>query len=403
MRRSDGRWAPVIVLDLSRLLSRAASLTPTGIDRVELAYAQYLAAGSRLHCYAARNALGGIGVLPTHEAEHFVAVLAGVWRDGTGTADMRRIGALARRMRRAAIFGRSLHRSISDIGEPSVYLLVSHQKLDRPRPIARLKAATGMRFVCLIHDLIPLEFPDLTRPDQERRHERRITTIAALADAAIVNSVATRDALAARLGPNGRQKPLVVAPLGVDLPVTRMPPADRRPYFVCIGTIEARKNHRLLLDLWQRYAAELGAGAPLLKLIGRRGYGSERIVGKLAALGGSVMEHPDLPDAAATAVLRGARALLLPSLAEGFGLPVAEALTLGVPVLCSDLPALRESGAGVPDYLDPKDNAAWHRAILDYANNSPRRSAQLSRLAGWRPPRWRDHFANVEQLIDGLS
>ena len=102
-------------------------------------------------------------------------------------------------------------------------------------------------------------------------------------------------------------------------------------------------------------------------------------------------------------LLRGARALLMPSLAEGFGLPVVEALALGVPVLCSDLPALRESGGGVPEYLDPADRGLWARAILDYAGDSARRVAQLSRLATWRSPRWADHFAIVNRLIASLD
>ena len=186
------------------------------------------------------------------------------------------------------------------------------------------------------------------------------------------------------------------------MPSVPSPPPGERPYFVCIGTIEARKNHRLLLDLWQRLTVELGDAAPLLRLIGQCGFGSERIADSLQALRGRVIEHRDLPDAAMASVLHGARALLLPSLAEGFGLPVIEALALGVPVLCSNLPALREAGGGMPDYLDPTEDAAWHRAILDYAENSPARQAQLARLADWRLPTWTAHFSIVERLITGL-
>jgi len=398
-----GSGAPVIALDLSRLLSRAASPTPTGIDRVELAYARHLAAGERPHCYAARGAFGGIGLLPTGEAEHFVTALAAGWRDGGAAGDPRRIAALARRLRRAALFGAGpLRRSMRRGGAGPVYLLVSHQNLDRGRPIARLKAMTGARFVCLIHDLIPLDLPHLTRPGQERRHRRRIATSAALADAAIVNSVSTRDALAVRLGPGARDLPIVVAPLGSELPDLAMPAAYGRPYFVCVATIEARKNHRLLLDLWRRLAQELGDRAPQLRLIGQPGFGSEQIVDKPFTRTAAVTEDTELPDAAMAVLLRGARALLLPSLAEGFGLPVVEALALGVPVICSDLPALRESGGGIADYLDPIDAAAWRQAILDYSTETPRRQAQLARLANWQPPSWDDHFAIVERLIDDL-
>jgi glycosyltransferase involved in cell wall biosynthesis len=392
----------VIALDLSRLLSRAGYPTPTGIDRVEMAYARHLLSGAAAHCFTARHALGGIGLLPAPQTTDFIAGLATLWSDGAAPRELHRLTSLARRLRWAALFGgRALRTVLRGSGETAIYLLVSHQNLDRARPIARLKSASGARFLCLIHDLIPLDRPELTRPGQARRHQGRVATVAALADAAIANSTATRDALQARLGQS--ELPIAIAPLGVDLPNAASPPAAENPYFVSIGTIEARKNLGLLLDVWQRLARELGNGAPRLKLIGRRGLGGEQIANRLKSREGLVTEHTDLPDAEMTTLLSGARALLLPSLAEGFGLPVVEALALGVPVLCSGLPALKESGGGIPDYLDPADNAAWHRAILDYTGDSPRRQAQVARLAHWRPPCWSDHFTIVERLIANLG
>ena len=369
----------MIALDLSRLLSRARSATPSGIDRVELAYAQHLLAGAGPHCFTSLDALGRIGVLPHGEAELFVGMLAAAWCDGAAPETRREIAALARRLRRAALFGgeRRLRAAIGDgDGDAPVYGLVSHHHLDRSRAIARLKAATGARFACFIHDLIPLDFPRYTRPSQTRRHRRRITTTAALADAVIVNSAATRAALRRRLDPE-RPAPIAVASLGFELPEMPEAATDERAYFVCIGTIEARKNHGLLLDLWQSLAAELGERTPRLLLIGQRGWGSERTADRLAAMSGLVAEHRDMPDRQMALLLRGACALLLPSLAEGFGLPVTEALALGVPVICSDLPALRENGGNVPDYLD--------------------------RLAVWHKPRWEDHFAIVDRVIASLA
>jgi glycosyltransferase involved in cell wall biosynthesis len=107
-----------------------------------------------------------------------------------------------------------------------------------------------------------------------------------------------------------------------------------------------------------------------------------------------------VPDDEAARLVQGAQALLLPSFAEGFGFPLVEALALGVPVLCSNLAALRENGGDVPEYLDPLDGLGWRSAVIDYAlPASPRRAAQLRRLSGWRAPSWQDHFAAVEALI----
>jgi glycosyltransferase involved in cell wall biosynthesis len=117
-----------------------------------------------------------------------------------------------------------------------------------------------------------------------------------------------------------------------------------------------------------------------------------------------VEERRGLSDSEVGVWLHGARALLLPSLAEGFGLPLAEALASEVPVICSDLPVFREVGGDVPEYLDPLDFPAWLDAVLEYSRpDSLRRAAQLERLVDWRAPRWADHFSAVEQLFTSLE
>jgi hypothetical protein len=226
-----------------------------------------------------------------------------------------------------------------------------------------------------------------------------------LADAVIVNSAVTRDAFLPYLERAGRNPPVLVAPFGVDLPrpTKHEAPGLKQTYFVCIGTIEARKNHLLLLNVWRQLATVLGDAAPALVLIGQRGWETESAIDMLErspALRGLVLERSNLPDAEAMQLLKGARALLLPSFAEGFGFPVIEALAHRVPVLCSNLAALRENGGDVPEYLDPLDGPGWRAAVIDYsAPASPRRAAQLQRLASWRVPSWEGHFTAVEALI----
>jgi len=175
------------------------------------------------------------------------------------------------------------------------------------------------------------------------------------------------------------------------------------PYFVVLGTIEPRKNHLLLLNLWTRLATTM-ATPPRLVVIGARGWENEQVVDMLERsqrLRGLVEEHNRLGDAGVGSLLTEARAVLVPSFAEGFGLPLAEALASGVPVICSEIPVFREIGGDVPDYLDPLDTLAWREAIVDYClDESPRRAAQMQRLAHWRPPQWSDHFDIVERVLD---
>jgi glycosyltransferase involved in cell wall biosynthesis len=397
----------VILLDLSRLLSRAGRETPTGIDRVELAYAEHLIADKTALSFAVMTPVGRLGLAPVAIAKDYVRELAGAWRETSSWQRTRRVKRLARMLHAAALSRgeRALRTQFQSKTGRAVYLLVSHHHLENRRAIARLKRHAGAFFVCLIHDLIPIEFPEYALPGQNDKHRKRIETAAALADVVIVNSTMTRDGFAPYLARSGRAPPVLVAPFGIDLPAALppAPPPVKPPYFVCLGTIEARKNHLLLLNLWRQLAEELGGAAPRLVLIGQRGWETETAIDMLErcpALRGVVFERPNMPDVEVASLVRGAQALLLPSFAEGFGFPLIEALALGVPVLCSNLAALRENGGDVPEYLDPLDGIGWRNAVIDYAEpTSPRRAAQLGRLSGWRPPSWRDHFAAVEALI----
>jgi len=398
----------MIALDLSRLLSRAGRGTPTGIDRVELAYAEHLIARGADACFAALSASGRLGLLQHRVAERFVAAIGATWRGEPDPArHERRVRRTARQAKIALLAGseRALTLRLRTGGAPPVYLLVSHHHLEKRSLIARLKERSGARFICLVHDLIPIEFPEYAKPGQAEHHLRRIETAAQFADALIVNSAVTAKALQPHLDRALRAPPVIVAPFGADLPAapTLGAPPIERPYFVYVSTIEARKNHLLLLNLWRQLAGELGESAPKLVLVGQRGWETENVVDMLErcpALRGLVIEHNAMPDGEMVRLVKGACALLLPSFAEGFGFPLIEAFELGVPALCSDIPALRETGGTVPEFLDPLDGPGWRSAILDYAApGSPRREAQLARLTHWDPPRWDQHFAIVDRFI----
>jgi glycosyltransferase involved in cell wall biosynthesis len=398
----------VILFDLSRLISRAGRETPTGIDRVELAYAEHLLSRAGPLYFTMVTLAGGLGVLPRAAAEDYVQTIAGVWRgNATSLTQTGRAKRLARRLGAGALLRGpcGLPTEFRKKLDGRIYLLVSHHHLEKRRLIAGLKRRRGTQFVCLIHDLIPIEFPEYALPGQDDKHRRRIETAASLADAVIVNSTVTREAFQPYLERAGRAPPVLVAPFGTDLPTVAIDASTlvKPPYFVCVGTIEARKNHLLLLNLWRQLVDELGDAVPRLVLVGQRGWETENAVDMLErcpALRGVVFEYGHLPDAELTRLVKGARALLLPSFAEGFGFPLVEALALGVPALCSDLAALRENGGDVAEFFDPLNGPGWRAAVIDYSlPSSPRRRAQLRRLADWTPPSWEDHFAAVDSLI----
>lgn len=124
---------------------------------------------------------------------------------------------------------------------------------------------------------------------------------------------------------------------------------------------------------------------------------------RCASLPGTVIEEANCSDERLHAWLQHARALLFPSFVEGYGMPLVEALGLGVPVLASDLDVFREVAADIPDYLDPLDGPAWAARIRDYArDDSHERTAQLARIEHFREPTWVDHFERVDAFLDTL-
>ena len=361
---------PEIVLDLSRLLSRILHHTPTGVDRVEMAYARGLleAVPERL-VFGAVHPSGFYGRIPTQTAIRFLGRVQALWQ-----ADADTEGRVARRLRVLRTLWTMRPRRIPSSPRRRIFLQSSPHHLVRPGLVRAILRRERALFVCLLHDLIPITHPEYARPGGAGLHHRRVRTLAETADAVIANSHATLKDFEPHLAAGGRHIPSVVAHLGLDhiaAPASQPPLADKRPYFVCLGTIEPRKNHLLLLHIWRDLAERHGAAnVPRLIVIGRRGWENEQVVDMLErcpSLAGSVEERARLHDDEVRATLAGARALLLPSFAEGFGMPVPEALVLGTPVICSDLPALREAGGDVPDYLDPLDGPLWRDHILAYA------------------------------------
>lgn len=376
-----------MLIDITRLLDRALQgRRPTGVDRVGLAYLEYF-----------------------RERAQALVRFAGRWVVFAET-DSRRLfdWVIAPDAQSAArirwLVGGNYALNWRPPRADSVLLNVVHSGLDSAAYAERVRRHE-LRPLYFLHDLIPMSFPEYGRPGEAERHRRRIATMLKSAHGLIVNSSSTGRELetyAASLG--APAPPWVAAHLA---PPEFPPPVAERPmpgpYFVVLGTIEPRKNHLLLLKIWRRLVGEFGRDAPRLVVIGQRGWKCEQVADMLercAALQGMVVELPGCDDTALANWLHHAQALLFPSFAEGYGIPLVEALSLGTPVVASNLPVFRELAGDIPDYLDPLDGAGWRQAILDYASTeNPRRAAQLGRMTGWRAPSWSAHFEQVEAFM----
>jgi glycosyltransferase involved in cell wall biosynthesis len=196
--------------------------------------------------------------------------------------------------------------------------------------------------------------------------------------------------------------PIPVAPIFAETPAPD-PALQGVPYFVICSTIEPRKNHLMLLQVWRELVRRDGPTAPKLVIVGGRGWKFEAVAALLdrsPALRGHVVEVSGLTTPSLKHLLDGARALLMPSFAEGYGLPVVEALTAGVPVVASDIPVFREICGIRATLISPLNGEAWLEAVRALANTERRSPNAAVSAAG--PGSWKDYFAQIDAFADAL-
>lgn len=410
--------APV-VYDLSRLALRVSRSVPSGIDRVDLDWARDVLAREDA-CAIVVGALGP-RVVPAAAGRVIVSALEAHWGEGLAPAqdgEFRRVRAqilgdtLANTSAAPARTTRSVARTALEIlarsplgfdglfpgrsplraiPQGAFYVNASQFPLAIPSLCSWLDQRRDLRSAILVHDMLPIRYPEFFPPGEADQHERFLHRAATLADVLVVTSATTAEALKAHLLERELRVPRIeVLPLSVD-PIFSAPPsidADlaTQPYFIVCGTIEPRKNHLLLLNVWRDLARQMGPATPTLVIVGAKGWEFENVmdlVERCEEIRDHVVLTSRLGSSSLKQLLDNCRGLLMPTFAEGFGLPVAEALAAGVPVVASRIAALerqhRESGAIT--FLDPIDGLGWRDALLHLTDcPPPPRAAQSNGL-----------------------
>jgi alpha-1,3-rhamnosyl/mannosyltransferase len=239
--------------------------------------------------------------------------------------------------------------------------------------------------VPVVYDLVPFDARLL--PQRRARIVARLTLGFAVRRAAAIVCIseATRTDLVT-LFPRARETAVVALLAGTPFDgdaAARLPDGVPASGFIlAVGTLEPRKNLPRLVEAYQRLPAALRAAHPLV-VTGRLGWDSASTVAALQSLGDAAIRTGFVPDAELALLYRCCTLFAYPSLGEGFGLPVLEAMAAGAPVLTSERSSLPEVGGDVAAYCDPTDVASIAAALEDLMRDPGRRA----RMAAAGPPR----------------
>lgn len=227
--------------------------------------------------------------------------------------------------------------------------------------------ARPFRLAVTLMDLAPLHLPEAWPVLQRRLYRLWHRLVLARAGVLFTLSEATRADLFRWFGP--LRKPVVVTPAAADpaygpRPAPEVAAVLRRyalhpPYALYVGINKPSKNLGRLIEAWRRVRGEAVDRSATLVLAGPW---DPRYP---LALGEGVRHLGMVPEEVLPALYTGARLFVFPSLWEGFGLPVLEAMACGVPVACSDIPALREVGGAAARFFDPREVTAMARVLAE--------------------------------------
>lgn len=276
-------------------------------------------------------------------------------------------------------------------------------------PIIEAVKARGGATIVGLHDILPLAYPAAFPPPVVRCMGEWMEKVVLTSDGVIAVSRAAAQSLRDFLVAQGRgepQFPIGWWRLGDDFscvaggepsPLARSIAESGRPYFLGVGTVEPRKGYPVVIDALEKLWAE-GVDATYV-IVGSAGWGMRQFARRMEghhAFNRRLFWLKNASDADLTLLYRNAHALVLASVAEGFGLPIVEAAHHGAPVIATDIPVFREVAGESARYfrlLDCDSLAEKMRAAL----------VEKPRPPVLAPVSWRESAIQLFSLVRGRN
>ena len=265
----------------------------------------------------------------------------------------------------------------------------SGESADRIRRLA----ARGLPVRLVVYDLFPIRHPEWVVPQQRRDFEEALDALVPTCDRIVTLSQEVADQVATRYPGSAGRVRVAVPTLNAHAPRSVrsgdvMPSPVPGPFILALGTVEPRKNHRVILDAWRLVRADPAAAGAWLVIAGRRGWMADDIEAEIArdAERLRILRLDHLSDQVVDVLYRDCIATVHASWAEGFGLPVRESVARGILTLTSSTIPRDGLPAGTYSTFDPADAHALAELMVEAIAAGPVRTPiALGDGTGWEP------------------
>ena len=290
---------------------------------------------------------------------------------------------------------------------------------DQANALIRLKSRTGAGMMLMIHDLFAVNHPEWTHPHYGKEFCTQFESLSHHVDHWLTNSQYVRQQLRDELAQRGLASPEIdILPMGGPIPLPRpkwtasnnkildVNGLTKGNYYLCVGTVEPRKNLTNLIDAVVQLDKEGAAKHPVCVVVGRPGWRSKDIIARLRSTEeqrGCIRWISDASDDELAVLYQGARFSIVPSHDEGWGLVVQESIRYCVPCIAVAVGGLREAGCDLATFVKSASTEDLRKAIAKYLTDNTalsraRRRIRSHLVSGPSLPSWRDSAAFLLRL-----
>lgn len=275
---------------------------------------------------------------------------------------------------------------------------------------------SGASPVYLVYDLLQIFFPKLVSEKWSARFEAWVTQVIKLSSIILVDSkyasreiqqysrlnnidISSHKIVEIELG--DQFMPMALSRKSKNCNKTRI--TNDCPYVLYVSSISARKNHPFLVDAWSRLESKIGDQCPELKIVGSKGDGTKALDEVLIATNfanGKVSVLSSVDDNDLINLYDGCLFCVFPSICEGWGLPIAEALSYGKVCLASNATSMTEAGGLLADYFDPNDEVTFLSLVLKYLDEDERTIREREIKQSYKR---RDWSATLKQIFHATA